>query len=320
MTGSRAALGESALKAVRMAFDEATKDSKYTYEMIVGDDQQKCTLTSNIITEMVSVNKINAAITFFSGAGLVARPLAEQHKFIHACVSWEDSIVDGKYNFAQDGSREGVAAKILEQMKFWPDAKNIAVLAETRPGIATLAALLQEKFGSEGYNVSMNYIHRGEKELRVLIRKLKNQGASLFILLLLPPELEIIVKQMHEADIANSNITGINFEISQNMELLEGIRFVSPSTYTEEFAKKMGEEVTHPASIAYDLMHLFVRAYEANYQEGKIPSADEISKYILSLGSYDSASVKCTVTPQGFIVNPTAVMMVKDGKAVFVEE
>ena len=320
LSGNNAALGEGALKAAQLAFNEMTKNTKYTYQMVVEDDQLKGAITANVITKMISSDQINAVITYFAGSGLVVSPFANRHKLIHLGSTWEDAVADGKYNFIQNPTREDVAAKMLDQMKFFPDAKNIAFLTEVRSGTEIAIAMMQEKFEGEGYHTSLNSINRGEKDFRLLIQKLKNQQTDLFVLNFIPPETDIIIRQMHEAGITNDKITGMSFEIVQYPEALEGVRFLTASNCTEEFAVKMGGEVTYQANIVYDLMRLLIQAYEENYKEGVIPSSDVIADYILSLEPYDCASVKCTVTPQGHIVSPPGVKEYQGGKFIVIHE
>ena len=321
LSGKNDHIGERTFAAATLAFDEATKNSKYNYEMIVDDDQLRRVLTTDIVETMCSVDKVDAFVTCFSEAAFVGRTFSEKYQVMHFAASWEDRIADGKYNFAQNAKREDMIAKILEQIKFWPDAKNVAILSDFVPGVGVLSHSLQVDLETAGYNVSLDMIHKEEKDFRPLIQKLKNQETDLFILCLLPPALDTIVTQLHEAGITNSNIFGTNFEPSQNLAALEGARFISNSAPAEEFARKMDGKVSVLSVTVYDLVRLIIRAYEANYQDGEEkPSNEMIAKYILSLEPYDCAAVKSTVTPQGFISTPATVMTVKDGKVIVYDE
>ncbi|MDR1026644.1 MAG: ABC transporter substrate-binding protein [Lactobacillus sp.] len=320
LTGNSANMGEASLKAINLAYDTATINSKYNYKLMIEDFQLKGNLAATAAQKLISVDKVNAIYSFFSNAGFAVSPIAEKNKIPHISLTWENQIADGNYNFIQCTPREAIIDLFLKTMEKRPDIKTVGIITEVRGGSEELASMLSDAL-SPNYTVFVEKINRGETNFRMLISKFIDNNVDLYIYVTIPPEVDILAKQLHEAGIDNSKITALSsIDLSKELELHEGISFVSSPSGSPEFISSMNGDTEYGADVSYDVITTFIEAFEANYKEGQIPTSEEIRDHIKNMPSHQCASLSCSIDESGFIKNPAVIKSIKNGKIVEVLE
>ncbi len=86
MTGDLAFMGEGIRDAIVLA-NENTENTKYEYEVIVEDDQLDAKMSASAANKLISVDKVDAIITFSSVTGNVVAPIAEQNQIVQLGIA-----------------------------------------------------------------------------------------------------------------------------------------------------------------------------------------------------------------------------------------
>lgn len=105
---------------------------------------------------------------------------------------------------------------------------------------------------------------------------------------------------------------------NETKPLSDGLRFIAPDFYTDEFIQKFklkyGQEPGIPAGQAYDAMYLLTSfAKEERDREGILAAMSRFT-------SYSGVSGKLTVTPDGKSILPTAIFEIHNGQFVRLDD
>ena len=317
LSGNSADVGEMAKKAIDLAKENISENTKYEYKFIVEDDQFKSAVTANIVNKFVFHDKVNAILTYYAPAGLVVSPIAEQHRIPHFGNTWEENVANGNYNFIQYTTMEAMADLSIKYLQE-NNINKVAIITEVRGTSEKFASLLNVMMKEAGFITQYETFNRGERDFRILIEKLKGKGFEYFMVNSIRPEFDIIVKQLNEAGISNENIMGAGGDAISDMSLYEGIVFSGSSIGTKKFQdmfeKKYKQGIGYGAVISYDLANLVVSAFENKYQEKQIPTSEQIIEYLNGLQTYECGAGECEMTSSGYIVNEPILRKVIDGK------
>ena len=98
LSGNLAFLGEGYKNAFLLA-KEGLKNTRYNYELIFEDDQMEPAKTATALQKLISIDQVNAVVSFTSGPANVISPIAEQNKIIHFGIATDPNAAIGEYNF-----------------------------------------------------------------------------------------------------------------------------------------------------------------------------------------------------------------------------
>jgi branched-chain amino acid transport system substrate-binding protein len=329
ITGKVANLGEGAKNAVSMAIEEVNSNpnNKYKYELIVEDDSLENKKTALAAQKLINIDKVNSIISFFSGAGLVINPLAEQNKIIHFGDTWHPRVADGYYNFIHFTQIEAQTDKYIELLKE-KDIKRVAIFTTSRAGSVKNAETIRNKISNvDGIDVVFfDKFSRDEKSFTTLIEKAKASNPDYYYIQALSPSLEILVKQMHELGIENEKINTVAcFDTSLYKDLFNGSYTVtiadSSKNYRKKYVEKYGIEPSYASGFAYDIVKLIVFGYEnTKSDEGDvIPYNEDVVQTILQNKNFKSILGKVKIDSEGIVHSIPTLKKVIDGKIVLEE-
>lgn len=320
MTGDLAFIGEG-IKDATLLTKENLGNTRYSYELIFEDDQMDSKMTASAANKLISVDKVDAIVSFGSGPGNVITPIAEQNKIVHFGIASDDNIAKGNYNFIHwTPPSEENKVFIAELQR--RGIKKLGVFESNTQGAAAVIADLREKLKGTGIEIVTDQVfNSGEKDFRSIIAKAKNSGAEIYLLLAFSPELEVLAKQIREAGI-NTPFTSIEcFELSEQVALFEGEWYVNAADPTEDFTDKFeakaGKNPTLGAANAYDIFNLVVAATE-KVKDSTKPTSDQIVSELTTIKNFSGALGNLSVNEDGIVLSRAAVRMIKDGKPVTV--
>ena len=320
LTGNSADVGVMAKDAILLALNEKNQDElNYKYVFIIEDDQFKSSITAPTANKFIFTDKVSAIMTYYAPAGFIVNPLAEQNKIIHLGNTWEEDVSRGKFNIIQYTTMDEMIDKSIQHIK-QKNISDVAIITEVRGTSEKYARKAEKALKEQGFRVAFDSFNRGERDFRILIRKLQQDGYNFFIVNTIRPEFDIILKQLHEAGVSNDYILATGGDTLPDMSLYEGVVFAGASTGTEDFINKYqstyGRAPGYGSVISYDLANLLIKAYEDNYIPNKLPDNEKVLEYIYNQDVYGCGAIKCIIDENGYIKNPAILRQVKDGKYI----
>lgn len=321
MTGDLAFLGEGIRDAMLLAKQDL-KSTQYNYELIFEDDQLDSKMTASAVNKLISVNKVDAIVSFGSGPGNVVAPIAEQNKVVHFGIASDSNVAKGEFNFIHwtpPSEENKVFVKELQRRGI----KKLGVFKSNTQGAAAVIADLKEKIKGTNIKIVTDQVfNSGEKDFRSIISKAKNSGAEIYLLMAFSPELEVLAKQIKEAGI-NTPLTSIEcFELSEQVKLFEGEWYVNAASPTENFANKFeaktGKNPTLGAANAYDIFNLVVFATDG-FRDSTKPKSKQIANELTTIKDFNGVLGNLNVNESGVVISRASVRMIKDGKPVTIE-
>lgn len=320
MTGNLAFMGEGIKSAILLA-QENVGPKKHTYQVIFEDDQLDAKMSASAANKLIGVDKVDALISFSSGTGNVVSPIAEQNKIVHISIATDPNVAKGSYNFIHWTPPTEENKVFVAELQH-RGIKKLGVFESNTQGAAAIMADMREKLQGTGIEIVTDQVfNMGEKDFRGSIAKVKNSGAEIYLLLAYSPELEILGKQLKEADI-NTPLTSIeSFELSEQVALFEGDWYINAadptSAFTNAFVAKTSKTPTLGAPNAYDSFNLIVTATEKITGTTK-PTPERIANELSKITNFSGALGTLSINADGVVLSKAAVRMIKDGKPVTV--
>lgn len=318
MTGDLAFMGEGIRDAILIA-KENLGNTKNKYEVIFEDDQLDAKMSASAANKLISIDNVDAFVTFSSITGNVIAPIAEQNKVVHFGIASDSNIAKGKYNFIHwtPPSEEN---KVLIAELQRKGIRKLGIFKGNAPGAIAVADDLKKQLKGTGIEVTTEQVfNSGEKDFRTIIAKSKDSGSEIYLLMAFSPELEILVKQMREAGITTSITSIENFEMSEQLDLFEGEWYINSADptmdFTNKFIAKTGKSPTLGAANAYDIFNLIVDANEKIKGTSK-PTSNQVVTELMKITNFDGALGSLSINEDGIVVSKAAVRMIKDGKPI----
>ncbi|VVB79307.1 Chemotactic signal transduction system substrate-binding protein BasB [uncultured archaeon] len=267
LTGSAASIGIANKNAVELAVKEVNDEGGINgrpLQLIVEDsknvDPKEATTA---MQKLVNVDKVTAVFNVGSGATLASHPVAEAGKVIHFGIASNPKISDaGDYLFRacpSDDYAGKVAAKyIKETMKI----NKVAVLKCDNDWCTGLADAFVQSYTALGGEVLIQeQIKVDTADARTELSKIKETNPELVYFTGYPGETITVFKQAKELGISVPFFGGDAWTDESIAKETQGtvgkVYFTTPSSsYSSEFAEKIGGNVAIGAAESYDSIHI----------------------------------------------------------------
>jgi ABC-type branched-subunit amino acid transport system substrate-binding protein len=319
LTGPEASLGEEMRDALTVAMEDI-KDSHYRYEIIFEDDQMSAARTATAAQKLIRIDHVDAIISLSSGTGNVIAPLAEQARVVHMALATDPHVAQGKFNFIH-WTQPGDEARTLVSELTKRHIHSIAICELNHQGALAMGDELATQLAAAGIQVtSRNRFNSGERDFRVTLSKIAQEKPEMIYLMLFSPEIELIQKQINEAqmNIPTTSIEG--FDISASPALFEGKWYVSasavPAFLQQRLLSRFNQKHFFVSGHSYDALNLLVQAYEKNAVAGVKPPAETVVADLSQLQAYHSILGPVTISPDKIIHSEVSVKMIKNGESI----
>ena len=312
LSGNLAFLGESAKQGAVLAL-ENFKDTKRKYELIFEDDQFSAEKAVTAANKLISIDKVDAIISFGSSGGNAVKSLALKNKVVHFAVASDPTVADGKYNFNHWTSpSEEVRAMVAELQK--RNINKITVLTMNQAGFLSIVSELKKQIhGTDIQITNEQTFNTGEKDFRSVVLKLKQNLPQIIVMANFSPELEILGKQIQDAGIKTPMTSIEGFDQTTQPALFDGYWYASASDPTSEFStifkNKYATEAGFGTGNIYDIVSLLITASENN-SNGKL-SSDGIAGQLLKIQGFKGAMGNLTIGSDGIVQSTATIKTVK---------
>ena len=313
LSGNLAFLGESAKQGAELALENYA-GTKNKYELIFEDDQFDAKKTVTAATKLISIDKVDAIVSFGSSGGNAVKSLAEKYKILHFAVATDPKVADGKYTFNHwTPAKEEVRALVAELLK--RNITKIGVLTANQEGMLAISNEIQKQTQNTSISIITNQeFNIGEKDYRTLIAKVKENLPEILVLANYSPEIEILGKQIKEAGIKIPMTSVEGFDQTTNPVLFKGYWYASASDpsgeFTANFETRYGKSPAFGTGNAYDIITLIITASENATRHGKPAVSDTISK-LLEIKDLKGAMGSLSVGSDGAVLSKATIKVVK---------
>lgn len=316
LTGGVAFLGQPAKKAAELALKDAG-NTKYNYELVIEDDQFDAKKAASSASKLINIDKVLGIISFGSGTGNTINSIAENGKTAQFALASDPTVAKGEYNYVHwtPAFKEGelLAREIISR-----GYKKISIIDTNHPGtLAVTSAIKQALVGSDVQIVSYDLTNVGEKDFKTIISKIKKANPDIIVLEMFSPEIEIAARQIKELNLKKPVTSVETFEWSSEPSLFEGSWFVSDSVvpgFSSKYKTAYGTDPLSGSSYVYDLVSLMIAVQE---KSDKPILPQDLPKVISAMGDWNSPVFgKIKIDNEGFFLTEPAVKIIKEGKAV----
>jgi ABC-type branched-subunit amino acid transport system substrate-binding protein len=321
LTGGMAHVGARFRDAVRLAAEEISPQSRFTYQAIFEDDALLPANAATAAHSLINIHKVDALISTWSYGGTVVSPLAERAKVLHLGIAWDPSVALGKYNFLYLTSPSRFILKFFEGFKK-KGYRRIAIVGWQESGSLFFLDEAQRLAPLYGFEIVKRVeFGRGDIDYRSAIMNLPKTQADVVILNLSAPPIDVFVKQMNELNV-NVPITSITgFEVAADTAPLEGKWYVSdatpPDDFIEKFGKKYGQQQLYGVGNYYDALRMLVYLFEAAGKNGK-PSPEQLLKQTAAIPQFPSIFGTVEIDADGIINYEPVFRKIVNGRRVTV--
>lgn len=324
LSGNLAFLGENARDGINLALAEVGDGTKYQYEAVFEDDKFDPATGASTANKLISIDKVDALISFGSPVGNAVTPLAEQNQVLHVGIASDLNIAKGDYNFIHWTPPYEEAKTLVAEMQR-RGIKKVIMFEQNQPGVlAVTTAFRKDLAGTDIELVASEKFNTGETDFRSLISKVKNTVADIYLLEATSPEIEILTNQLREAGIKTPITSVESFEFSDQPNLFEGMWYVNAAdqgnAFTTKFTTTYGEGPKLGGGNAYDIIKMIVYAAEKAGNGKEKPAAEQLRDEFSRIKNFNGAMGILNLDPDGLVVTKAVVRMIQNGQPVTISQ
>ncbi len=313
ITGNISDVGESARVIVDKVRDEV-KNSNIDFQFIVENNSMNVMRTINIANKLVSLDKVNAVVSAFTGPATAVTQIANKNKLLHICVANDCDIQSGPYNFA-NWQHISVASKKLIELLKKHNAKKVVIFTAENSGEAFISENIRKDFKENGIDWEEFRFNPSERDFSLTVFKASQvPDVDYWFLNTLSPALELIRKQMilKNIDLPITSIQTFGDAQDEHKPLFKGFEYVEAAAVIDDVKnyinEKLGSKNITVAAYVYDSLNMIVKVVEGFYEKNnKIPDGAEMTEGLLEIGNYNGAVGQVNITPDRIMYSETVI-------------
>lgn len=320
LSGSYAAFSNNHKVAMGIAVDEMeAKGTKYDYELIFEDDALDLKRVQSNLQKFVNIDKVDIYTDLDSGSSNLANNVLKDKDILQFSWTADRKVASNRdLTFTFAGYSKNNSKVMIKELK----KRNISKVNIFTQNVAVFNSILEAlepALKEANIKYKLYSFNGGEKNFRSTIQKSELNNAELNLVQFYSPDLEIFTKQMKEVN-SDAKLSSIEaFSFSTNKELFNGNWFVM-AAYEEgdNFLKKLNERVktdtTASAEYSYTGYKMLLEACEKSSVKDDKIDVKEVAKNLLEMKEYKSTFGTWEVQEDGFIIIPSTVVNVENGK------
>jgi branched-chain amino acid transport system substrate-binding protein len=311
LSGDLAFIGEPAKHGAEMAL-ESFGETKHKYELIFEDDQFDGKKAVTAANKLISIDKVNAIVTFGSSGGNSVKPIAEANNIIHFAVASDQKIADGVINFNHWTSpREEVRAMVDEFVN--RGIKTVSILTMNQDGMIAIADELKSQLKNTGIEiVGEEKFNVGTRDFRTISAKLKEKLPEIIVMVNYSPELEVLGRQIRDAGINTPMTSFEGLDATTDAKLFAGSWYSTASDMTDkfktEFKAKYNLDPIVGTGNVYDIVSFVVTASENI--KGQV-NTDKLGSSLVKIKDFVGSMGIVSIGADGAVVSPAVIKTVK---------
>jgi branched-chain amino acid transport system substrate-binding protein len=271
LSGGASNLGAIVRRGVELALDDISPEDRRRVSVVYEDDALTNARSATAARKLLTIDKVDALMTFSSGSGLTVASIAEKKGVPHLSIASDPAVAkSGSYSFTYWPLVED-EVEVLTRHLVATKVKKVAIISQVHNG----ALALRDEFVRRAVKDRLILVVADEEvsgdmsDFRSVLERIKRKGDFQgFIPILFPGPLAVCLKQARSIGIPAPFFGFETFEDKDEIKsagsAMVGAVYATGSEPTDEFTKKYqakypGESFMY-ASHSYDIVRLFVDA------------------------------------------------------------
>ncbi len=333
LTGDAAPWGIPPKKGAQLAADEISQKGNLKIKIDFQDTTCQPARGISAFRQLADVYKIPVVMgAVCSSVTLAIAPVAEKERVVLISPASTSPKISsaGDYIFRvvpSDALRGRIFARYLFKKK---GLRKVAILYINNEGGVGNRDSFKNEFTSLGGKVVLEEAYPPQsRDLRAQLTKIKNSNVDGVIAVSYPDDTILIMKQAAELKVGKpffyqTEAVEDPSVLKQAGAAANGAIYILPApaegeaakAFAQAYEKRYGTKPELFAAEAYDIIHLVVKAAEAN---GGRLEAEKVRDYLYTVKSYHGASGIISFDSNGDVIKPMAIKIIENGKPRLLE-
>jgi branched-chain amino acid transport system substrate-binding protein len=312
LTGSASNFGAIAQRGIELALEDLSPEDRARTRVIYEDDGLVNARSATAARKLLSIDKVDALITWSSGTALTVASILEASRVPQIAIASDPAVVRGKkFSFTYWPLPED-EARTLSEYLVRVGKRRVALLTLTHNGALAIRDAFTTVLAKEGGGtvVASEEVAGDVVDFRAVISRIKAKGeVDAFVPILFPGQLAVSIKQARDAGITASLV---GFETLEDRDeftasggLMVGAVYATgadpEATFVERYSKRFPGKSLYTANQTYDALRLFVAATRS------AKDGATIAEFLRTRKDYPTASGPATSTGDNRFKLPTTL-------------
>ncbi len=285
LTGAHAQTAAAMRNAATLSYDDLAQDTQRKIELVFEDDQLDAAKAISAFNKLVSVDKVQAVVTFGGQSVAAIAPLAARSGVAIIALTADSSLVRGRpFVFQHWLSSEEQANAIFKVFDKAP-VKKVALVSTTHNAALDILSEFEQHALKKGMEVvyKQDFLPTNQDfRMDILRLKLAKPDAILGVLVL--PHMGLFAKQLRAAGVQTPMYCSANAEaedeVLSSQGAMEGVIYAGADLsddFVAHFESRFGKYPEFAAPHVYDAVKLFAQAIDSGAKNGSDINANLLS-------------------------------------------
>lgn len=316
LSGGASNFGSIARRGIELALADLPPEERSRVAVIYEDDGLSNARSATAARKLLTIDKVDALLTWSSGTGLTVASLAEAKRIPHMSIASDPAVAKGRtYSFTYWPTPED-ESQILHDHLVARGIKKVAVISQIHNGIlAVRDAFVQHALKAGQLTIVADEELAGDaSDFRAVLERIKAKGEfDAFIPIFFPGQLATCIRQARALGITAPLFGFETFDDKDEIKaaggLMTGAIYATGGDPQAEFIKryeaKYPGESYYTANQAYDIVRLYVAATKERR------NSESIVSFVRSLKDYPTSSGLVSATSSNQFRLPTTLKRIK---------
>lgn len=315
LSGGASNFGVIARRGIELALEDLSPSDRGRVQVVFEDDGLSNSRSASAARKLLSVDKVDALLTWSSGTGITVAGIVEPKQIPHISVASDPAVGKGRtYSFTYWPIADDEARALKEYMRR-RDIKRVALVSQVHNGIlAVRDAFVRELEETASIAIVANEEVAGDvNDFRAVLQRIKSKGEfDAFMPIFFPGQLAVCIKQARALGITAQLLGFETFEdkdeIKATAGLMTGAIYATGGDPQQEFVSKYERRYPgqsyYTANQAYDIIRIFVEASRTS------KNGNTVVQYLQSVRDKDMASGRVSIAANNQFRLPTTVKQI----------
>ncbi len=271
LSGGPSKFGTIARRGIELALEDLSADDRSRVSVLYEDDGLSNARSATAARKLLTIDKVDALLTWSSGTGLTVASIAEARNVPHISIVSDPAVAKGRtYSFTYWPIPED-EARVLKEYLVTAGIKRVAIMSQVHNGILAVRDEFLQQVQSDGLvTVVANEEVAGDvTDFRTILERVKGKGEfEGFLPIFFPGQLSVCIEQARSLGIAAKLLGFETFEDKDEIKAaggaMAGAVYATGGDPQPQFIKRYEEkypgESYYTASQAYDIVKLYADA------------------------------------------------------------